>query len=269
MPVGKSFKIDFTNVSEGSQFNSLLLEPGQYAARITDVNEATSKAGNKQVVFTIKVDGHSGTYPYYCAVEVGDGDRDQFWKIRGMFQHTGTEVPKAIRSVNPDKLIGRKIGVELADDEYNGKVKSSIVNVFPVADVGKDTELEQDDDYDEDEVEEAPVRKKRAPAKRAPAPVEDDEDEDEDDYEEEPEPAPKRRAPAKKAAPRKRRPEPEPEEDEDYEDDDELEEEPAPKRRAPAKRAPAKKAAPTRRRRAAAVEEDEDDDLDDIDVDEV
>lgn len=215
--------IDFTNVKEGGNFNPKRRPEGDYKAKITKVEDAESKKdGKAQWLFTIQVG--SGTYPYYCKHE-----ENQYWKIRNLLVAAGMTVPKKKVKVDPNKLVGKFIGVTLEDDEYEGKKKSVVAATFPVSELeDEDVEDEADDADDEDEDDEpTPPKKAKKP------PVEDDDDEDEDD-----EPAP----PKKKAKPA-------PVEDDDDEDEDEDDTPPPPKKKKP------------------APVEDDDDDLEEIDID--
>lgn len=209
--------IDFSNVKERGNFNPKNIEAGDYAATITKVEQTEAKGdGEPMWLFTITLDDVArATYPYYCKLV-----DNQYWKVKALFTASGINVGQRKVKVDPNKLVGKNIAVGMEDDEYEGRLKSVIVEVFPLDDLDPvDGDVEpEDDDLEEEEVEEPP-RKKR----KRPAPVEEDEDEDEDEEdEEEEEPAPKRRAkkaPAKKAPARKKR---RPVDDED-EDEDELE----------------------------------------------
>lgn len=207
--VAKKRKADFTNVSDGGSFNPKHRPEGDYVMKIIKVEDGQSNAGNDQTVFTIIVASDANkarpaTYPYYCGWE----DK-QLWKIRKLFIAAGIQVPKKAVVVDPNKLLNKTIGAALEDDEYEGRVRSRVADVFPKDEVS-DTPSDDDQDYDdtEDEVEEeAPAPRKRATAKRAPEPDDDEEDIEEPQprrrkarvVEEEEEPAPRRR-PAKKAA---------------------------------------------------------------------
>lgn len=212
--------IDFSNVKERGNFNPKHIDSGDYAATVTKVEQTDSKAGDPMWVFTMELDDvPRATYPHYCVLT-----DNQYWKIKTLFEAAGIPVGKRKVKVDPNKLIGKTIGVGMEDDEYEGRIKSVIVDVFPAEDLDEvegDVEPE-DDDLEEDEIEEEPAPKKK---KKRPAPVEEEEDEDEDEEdedEEEEEPAPKRRskkAAAKKAPARKKRPA----DDDEDEDEDELE----------------------------------------------
>lgn len=180
--------IDFTNVKEGSGFNKKRMPAGDYTARITRVEDSPSKKDNEpQWLFSITLEDHkSVTYPYYCKLV-----ENQLWKLRNLIQSCGIAVPRKKIKLDPERLVGKLIGVTLEDDEYDGKLQSTIAAIFEAGEV-VDADVPAEDD-DENDVEETPPPRKKAAAKPAP-----DEDEDEDE-EEEPAPAPKKKAAAKPA----------------------------------------------------------------------
>lgn len=198
MPATKR-TVDFTNVKDAPGIRPRRMPAGDYLALIKDVNDHKTDKDPNQWAFTIELVEHRGaSYAYYC----GSSDEKLLWKIRNMFLACGIQVPKRRMGVDPNKLVGRKIGVTLEDDEYNGKEKSSIAGMFPADELTAEdsdagAEDPEDDEYedDEEELEEEPppparktgatAAKKAAPAKAAPrrakpAPVEEDEEDDED-----------------------------------------------------------------------------------------
>lgn len=234
--------VDLSNVKDGGNFRPRRKPAGDYVARIVkaDDHQPNDKSKPMGWVLTIQVKGDArSTYAYYLSPE-----EKQAWKIRTACVAAGLKVPVGRIRFDPNKLVNKEVGVELEDDEYNGREKSSIADMFPVSEVGGNG----DEDVPEGED------------------PEDDEDVDygdEAEEEPEPEPAPKPRRTRAKAAP-----EPEPEEDEEYED--EPEPEPAPRTRRRAAAPPAKAAAPRTRRKAPEPEVDDDeDDLDDLDTDDL
>jgi hypothetical protein len=172
--------LDFTNVKESSGINPVRQPPGDYVGKVIKADLGESNKGNKQIKFVIQdVDRQSATYPYYCQLT-----EDLLWKLRNLIVATGKTVPKKRLKFDPDTLIGKTLGMGLDDDEYEGKVKSIIVAVFPESDMAENVKGEEDD---EDEEEEAPPARRKAAAKPAkkkaaakPA-VADDDDEDEDE----------------------------------------------------------------------------------------
>jgi hypothetical protein len=241
--------VDLSNVKEGGNFRPRRKPEGDYLAKIVKVDDHQPNDKSKPMgwVYTIQVDGDArSTYPYYVNPEV-----KQAWKIRTICAAVGINVKLARIKFDPNKLVGKAVGVALADDEYEGRPKSVIDDLFPASEVGNANEDVTEEEVDTDEVEG------------------DYDDDEPDEVEEEPEPEPVK--PTRRVARKKPAPEPEPEPEDEYEDDEEeAEEEPPPppvrKRRTTAP--PTKAVAPARKRAAAPVVED-DDDLDDLDTDDL
>lgn len=126
-------KIDFSQVKEQSPIRPKQLPEGEYVAVIKDVQANNSKAGNPQWVFLIQPESHpSAVYPYYCQLSV-----EHAWKIRNILAGIGVDAPKTAKSINAAKLVGKKLGILLEDDEYEGKMKSVIASIIPVSEVSE------------------------------------------------------------------------------------------------------------------------------------
>lgn len=200
--------MDFTNVREGGgRFNKKQLPEGDYRAKITKCEDAESKkTGAKMWLYTIEVKhgNQIGTYPHYCIL-----DEKSLWKLRSLFAACGIVIPKKRVSVDPNKIVGRVIGVTLEDTEYDGKMQSQVVATLPISEVADEDVPDTDEDDEEDEETEVEEEEPTPPpAKKRAAPEPEPEDEDEDEEEEEPAPAPKKRAAKAAAAPKKRGPKP-------------------------------------------------------------
>lgn len=150
--------LDFTNVKEGGgSFNKRRVPAGDYRATVTKVVDAPAKSdGVMQWLFTFQT-ASGGTYPYYCKHQ-----ENQLWKIRNLLVAAGLEVPKKKVNVNPEKLVGREIGISLEDDEYDGKAQSTVASVFPASEVSSENELEA-----ADEAEETPKKKEKKKGKKS------------------------------------------------------------------------------------------------------
>src|SRR5882672_8922743 len=212
--------LDMTNVKDATRsgINPKRVAEGDYLARIVSVQDAEVKSGDNQGdfqwLFILSPELHPlAKYPYYCKL-----DANQLWKIRNLLQSCGINVPKKRIKLDPEKVVGKLVAISLQDDEYEGKMKSTIASIFPPSDMEDTESTDDEDEEDEDEEEEAPPAR-RVKRKAAPEPEEDEDEDDEDEDEEEPPPVAKKRR-------KKKAPEPEPDEDEDEED-----EEPAPPKR--------------------------------------
>lgn len=242
--------LDFSGVPEGGgAFRPRRRTEGDYFAHIVKVDDHKSKSDNDTWLFTIKVDGDPrASYPYYVGT-----DDNQLWKVRALFIACGIPVPSKRVKADPNKLVGRPLGIAIIDDEYEGRIKGAIDAVFPVTDMddplneagskSSKAKSRQADDDEDDEEDEPPVKSK-SKGKSKPPPVEDDEDDDD----EEPEP-PKRKSKAKAK----------PEPDEDDEDENDEDEAPPAKTKSKSK-AKGKKSKPA---------PDDDDDEDDLDLDDL
>lgn len=207
MSAVKARNFDFSGVKDRSQYSPKHMAEGDYLAVVTSVEETKSKEKKEDMwVFGITLADHrSATYPYYVNIE----NADQLWKLRNLSIACGVPVGKKAMKIDPNKLVGKQLGVALADDEYDGKMKSVIDAMMPKSEladyaevVDDDTEPDEDDFEEpaveeEEEEEEAPAPKKKRKAKPAPV-VEEDED---DEEEEEPEPAPVKKTRKAKAKP--------------------------------------------------------------------
>lgn len=147
--------VDFTNVKDATgSFNKKRVPAGDYLAKITKAEDAVAKGdGVFQYLFTLRLEKYSQlAYPYYCKLT-----ENQLWKLRNLLIAAGINVPKKRVKLDPSKVIGKFIGVTMEDDEYDGKLQSTISAVFPASELGEaDTSTPSDDDEDdaEDEAEE-------------------------------------------------------------------------------------------------------------------
>lgn len=264
MAKAKTQAFDFTGVEDRAAGARPRRKPeGDYYAHIKSVEDFESKEGNAGWLFLITTDGDSrASYPYYVMF-----DPKQAWKPRGLCVAAGMKVPQSKVKLDPNKLVGKAIGIALVDDEYEGRPKSTIDAILPLDDLedarnqpgksssakAKSRQAEDDDDEDDEDEDEEPAPRK-GKGKRAPEPEPDDDDEDDDDEDDEP-PAKSKKGKAAQAKSKKKAPV-EDDDDEDEEDDDE---EP------PAKKSKGKTPAKKSKKKSKSDDDDDDElDLDDL-----
>jgi hypothetical protein len=161
---------DFSNVKERGNFNPKHVAEGDYAAKIVKVEDAEAKkTGDFQYIFTFKLQKFSqNSYPYYCKLT-----ENQLWKLRNLAVAAGLNVPKKRMKFDPNKVVGKSVGVTMEDDEYEGKMKSVISAVFPISELADGGEDVPDDDdgfdedsavaaVDDDDADEAPAKSKKS-----------------------------------------------------------------------------------------------------------
>lgn len=142
----KARALDMTNVSERS-FNAKHLPDGEYPGRVLKVEDAKSKNDNDMWVFTLGITsgkGKGASYPYRCTL-----DAASLWKIRNLAVACGMTVPKKKLNFDPNKLVGKPVGIVLVEGEYNDKPRSEVEGVIPISEVG-DGDVEDQDDGDEE-----------------------------------------------------------------------------------------------------------------------
>ena len=161
-------------------------------------------------------------FPFYCKLQ-----QNQLWKLRDLLVAAGETVPKRALNIDPNKIVGRDIVIEVEDDTYNGNVRSTVVGTYASSiledEAPADGEDEDEDFLDDGTDDTYDIEEEDLNEGEEEDWLEDDEDEeleDEEDWleddeelddedwedeEEEPEPEPEpvkkptRRAPAKKA----------------------------------------------------------------------
>jgi Protein of unknown function (DUF669) len=87
------------------------------------------------------------------------------WKVRQTLEAMGMKVPSKAVKVNTDKMVRKELAITLADEEYDDKLYSKVVDYFLISeldqseeadDEGDDTTAPTEDDEDEDADVEAP-----------------------------------------------------------------------------------------------------------------
>lgn len=152
-------EVDFTNVKDRGPYNPKRKPEGDYRAKITGVEDGDSSKGNPMWTFAVQLASDaSAVYPERCVLTEGS-----LWKLRNLLQAAGLNVPKKKVSVDPNKVVGREIGITLEDDEYEGKPKSVIAAVFKASELtddepeGSPDDSEEEEEVEEDEVDELEV----------------------------------------------------------------------------------------------------------------
>lgn len=124
--------IDFTNVKDRGAFNPRHMPAGDYLGKITGVVDSPTKEKKEpQWIFTVSIAASAtASYPYRCQLQ-----ESTLWKIRNLFVAAGMTVPKKRVKVDPSRIVGKSIGITLEDHEYENKLSSEIVAVFPTSDL--------------------------------------------------------------------------------------------------------------------------------------
>jgi hypothetical protein len=152
--------VDFTGVEVGQR--GVRLPEGDYDVAVADVEEREARDGGDYLNFKLKITskgkGKGKTLFHICSLQP-----QALFNLRATLIALGMEVPQKRLRIKTAALIGKKMTVTLADDEYEGRIRSRVVDTRPLG--GKKEAEDEEDEDEEDEDEED----------------EDEEDEDEED----------------------------------------------------------------------------------------
>ena len=163
---GKGVVIDFTGVESGGA----KVPADDYAFKVAKCVMGESKSsGNPMVVFTFEIT--QGKYKGKKLIERATLTKESLWKLKNILEALGIEVSGRSR-INPESYVGEECGGTVADDEYNNKTVSRIVDFFPLEDLNGD-----DEDDDEDEEDEPTSKKSKKKPKKSKKSDDDDLDE--------------------------------------------------------------------------------------------
>lgn len=162
--------LDFSNVKERSNVSPTHRPEGDYLGTVVSVEDIKMGPEKRDAwLFIFKVG--AGTYAYRCGF-----NENELWKIRNLFVAAGVAVPKKRQAIDPNKPVGKKIGLTLQDHEYEGKMSSEVSSVFPPSDLDPgadsvdDEEVDAAEDVDEETEEPKAAKKKDKGKKAKPAP---------------------------------------------------------------------------------------------------
>lgn len=188
--------LDFSDVKDRNEsgINKKRVPAGDYLAKVVRVEDRPVKETKEaQWMFVIKLENQfpDRGFPLYCKLVP-----NQLWKVRNLFMAAGVAIPKKKLKIDPNRVVGKLIGITLEDDEYDGKAQSVISQTFPANELD---ELDDSDDSTEEETDEEYEDEEGTEEEDAEEPAEEEE-EDEEEEEPEPEPAPKAKIPAQRKA---------------------------------------------------------------------
>lgn len=192
--MAKKIRIDFSKTEERSGWNTRQIPAGIYKAKIASVKETEAQDGTAMLVYgfqPVNKRFRTRLFPFYCKLQ-----QNQLWKLRDLLVAAGEKIPKKALNIDPNKVVGREIAIEVEDDVWEGKVRSQVQAVYnsDLVDEDDDT-VEDSEDQTEEAAEEFEEDDWEEDFDEEDDDFDDELDEEEDEEEEEPEPAPK---PAKK-----------------------------------------------------------------------
>jgi len=108
-----------------------LIDEGDYKAMISGIKTRNTKSGNsqKQVIFDVEDDHGKKSKISDFIVEI----EEVYWKIQSLLWACGLPYEGKIdMSDDWDELLGKKLKITVAKEEYQGKVRNKIVSYRPI-----------------------------------------------------------------------------------------------------------------------------------------
>lgn len=155
--------IDLTNYKDKS---SARVPEGTYLVNIEDLEQTTTRNGDPMVVVYLKIIG--GDQDGLNLVDRLTLTEKAMFRMVDFLRGLGIKTPKKRLQIDPSKIIGRKVQVEVADGElYRGSIKSEIKGYMRVA---KKPSTSSDEDVTEgDDLPDIPEEAPAAAEPEAPA----------------------------------------------------------------------------------------------------
>lgn len=167
------------------------VEPGEYVVRVDKVEHTLSRNDQPMLAWELIVQGgdFDGSKLYHNT----SLQPQALFNLRATLEALDFEVPDGDMEIDLRSLVGLTMGVEVDLEEYQGKQRSRVVEVFSLSEMDEEEADEEDDEeggyeeegYEDDEPEEVDE--------------EDEGEDEEEDEEEEEEATPRARRRSRKA----------------------------------------------------------------------
>lgn len=172
-------KVDFTNVEPGGK-----VPEGDYPVVVKEITVEESQSGNPYLkwVFSVADGRHKGKQLYHNT----SLQPQALFNLRNTLEALGMEVPQKAIQLDLDNLIGLKAAVAVEVEQYQGKERSRVVEVFPLEElIEDDEELEDEDELEDEEYEDEDEDDEEYEDEDEELEDEDEDDEDEEELEDE------------------------------------------------------------------------------------
>lgn len=140
------WKLDFSEVEDTPE-----ILPGKYLVKVKSIEK---KEGSEYPYLQWELTIVSGKGKGLNIRHITSLKPSALFNLRNTLVALGLNVPKSAISLDPDKLIGRQMGVEVTMRPYEGKDYPNVKKTFPASEFSKEdlkpTSVAVDEDDDED-----------------------------------------------------------------------------------------------------------------------
>ncbi len=130
-----AWTIDFSGVSDGGT-----IEPGKYVAKVKNITKEDGKSGYPYLKWELVIASGSakGLHINHITTLKPEG----LFNLRNTLIACGLNVPKSVVKLDPKKIIGKQLGIEVKLREYDGKEYPNVVKTMTVEEVKGTPEIE-------------------------------------------------------------------------------------------------------------------------------
>lgn len=120
-------KVDMTNVQDGF----VTVPEGDYICKVSKITLETSEKGSKYLKweFVIGIGEYKGQKIWHNTSLLPQA----LFNLRNTIQALGIDVPKTVQSIDTDKYIGKIVGITVVHEEYQGKPKAKVADLWRAA----------------------------------------------------------------------------------------------------------------------------------------
>jgi hypothetical protein len=165
---GDVVKLDMRKTERGKKFGHRYPE-GEYKIKINSAERKQANSGNTQIILQCEI-VEPEKYAGKPLVDRLTLTESAMHRVGWLFDAIGVKWSNKVLSFPLGKLEGKVLGVQLYDDDFNGKPSSKVAEYYSEEEIDDFLAEDEDDEEDEDDVDEDD---------------EDEEDDDEDEDEEE------------------------------------------------------------------------------------
>lgn len=137
-------KVDFTDVKEFPEITA-----GKHVAKI---KEWEMKEGEKAPYILWKLQLLTGSAKGSLIDHRTSLSPKALFGLKDLLTALGIKVPQSAISIDPDKFVGKSIGIEVNMRPYDGKEYPNVKKVFSASTVTETVETVETDDEDEDDI---------------------------------------------------------------------------------------------------------------------
>lgn len=122
-PVAKKVKVDFTGVEAGGR----ALPDGYYRAKCKEVSQEIGESSKQPYIKWVW--GIQGGGQAFDNISL---QPQALFKLKGLLEAMGVDVPDGTAELDLAEYVGFEVGLEIVNEEYQGKKRPKVVGYMPV-----------------------------------------------------------------------------------------------------------------------------------------